>query len=415
MEEAAPDASAPPEASAANPPDAAALIAAFDAPAPGTVGIEDEIMLLDPDTLELSPVAPAVLARARPEDPLKLELPSSQLEVLTPVRRYVSALAAPLLAGRRRASELCADLALPAVAAVHPFSPGVGELNRLPRYRHTLEEYGPVAVRQLVCATQVHVAVGSAAAALAVYNAARAYLPLVAALAANGPIYEGQDSGLSSVRPKLSALLPRQGVPPAFESWEALASAYRFGARFGTFPEPRTWWWELRPHPLYGTLEFRVPDGQTTAADALAIAAVIQALVAWLADRHAAGNPLPVPQSWRIDENRWSACRHGVDGHMADLDTGRPRRTRDVLLELLEVLAPVAARLHSTDELTHARAMVARGGAVRQREVFAADGARGVAAWLAGRFVEPPGWLAEATSTAVAPASSADGPGMTAS
>ena len=120
-----------------------------------------------------------------------------------------------------------------AAAAVHPFSSPAGELNQFERYGHTLAEYGPVARRQLVCALHVHVAVGSADETLAVYNAARSYLPLIAGLAANGPIYAGADTGLASVRPKLCELLPRQGVPPALGSWEELAAAYRWGAAAG--------------------------------------------------------------------------------------------------------------------------------------------------------------------------------------
>src|SRR5207302_7619401 len=132
------------------------------------------------------------------------------------------------------------------------------ELNRLERYERTIREYGVRAQRQLVCALQVHVSVGDADGALAVYNAARSYLPLLAALAANAPFYEGHDTGLASVRPKLAELLPRQGVPPAIASWEAYAGALSWGAGTGAFPDPGMWWWELRPHPQFGTLEFRV-------------------------------------------------------------------------------------------------------------------------------------------------------------
>ncbi len=197
---------------------------------------------------------------------------------------------------------------------MHPFSSGVGELNAGERYEHTRAEYGHVATRQLVCALQVHVALGGAERTLAVYNGLRAYLPLLAALAANAPFYEGRDCGLASVRPKLSELLPRQGVPPPIPSWAHYAELLRWGRRSGTFRDPRTWWWELRPHTLYGTLEFRVPDAQSTVADAAAVTAVAYGLVHWLAARHDAGESLPTVETWRIEENRWSACRHGTPG-----------------------------------------------------------------------------------------------------
>jgi carboxylate-amine ligase len=250
-----------------------------------------------------------------------------------------------------------------------------------------MREYGGIARRQLVCAFQVHVAVGDAERALAVYNAARSYLPLLAALAANAPFYEGRDTGLASVRPKLGELLPRQGVPPPLASWEEYAQALRWGASAGVLANPGTWWWELRPHGRFGTLEYRVPDGQTTVADAAAIAALIQSLVAWLAERHRDGETLPVAPTWRIEENRWSACRYGVEGSMADLETGVRRHTRDLLSELLGRLEAVASRLEAAEQLAHARELIDRNGAINQRRVAAESGIQAVPAWLAERFL----------------------------
>jgi len=370
-------------------PDAGALRAAFDAPLPYTVGIEDEVMLLDPETMELAPVAQELLGRCDDGDPFKLELPAAQLEIVSPISQAVDQLGEALLSARQTAVHRGRGLVTPASAGVHPFSSGIGKLNRLPRYRHTVREYGVIASRQLVCALQVHVAVGEATAALAVYNAVRSYLPLLAALAANAPIYEGCDSGLASVRPKLSGLLPRQGVPPALESWEALAEVYRWGATAGAFSEPRTWWWELRPHPGYGTLEFRVPDAQSGVGDATAVAAVIQALVVWLAERHRSGEQLRTDPTWRIEESSWSACRHGVAGTMADLRTGAQRPTAESLLELIDALEPVARRLGGPAGLTHARRLVTRNGAIAQREVLREGGPRELMRWLVARFLAP--------------------------
>ena len=223
------------------------------------------------------------------------------------------------------------------------------------------------------------------------YNAAREYLPWLGALAANSPFYEGRDIGLASVRAKLGQLLPRQGVPPALESWEAYSAALDWGVASGAFPDPGSWWYELRPHPRFGTLELRVPDGQATVGDAAAIAAVAQALVAWLAERHDAGDITPVPPapSWQIEENRWSACRYGVEGQMADLQTGAIRPTRDCLHDLLDALEPVALRLEAGAGLARARELVEVNGAMAQRRVADEDGIGAVAGWLANRFLEP--------------------------
>ena len=363
------------------------LRAAFDSAAPFTVGIEEEVMLLHPQTLELAPVAPTVLARLGGDDRFKLELPASQLEIVLGPCASVSELA-PALADARHALARAADgIALPAAAGAHPFSAAVGALNSGERYAQVIAQYGPMAKRQLVCALQIHVAAGGAERTLAVYNALRSYLPLLAALAANAPFYEGVDTGLASVRPKLCELLPRQGVPPVIESWEEYARSLAWGRRAGAFADSRMWWWELRPHPEYGTLEIRVPDSQSSAADAIAVAGVAHATVLWLAERYDAGEQLPSPPTWRIEENRWSACRDGPGGTMADPGAGEPRPTRDWLLELVELLGPIAQRLDATAGLDHARRLIAEGGAAAQRRMAEADSAHGAAAWLAERFL----------------------------
>jgi carboxylate-amine ligase len=212
-------------------------------------------------------------------------------------------------------------------------------------------------------------------------------LPLLAALAANAPFYEGADTGLASIRPKLGELLPRQGVPPAIESWEAYAETFRWGAVSGAFRNAGTWWWELRLHPGFGTLEFRVPDAQSSVADAAAIAAVAQALVAWLGERHDAGEELPVLPTWRIEENRWSACRDGIEGHMADLQTGTLDSTRAHWEKLLADVRPYGARLHSQQALAHAGEMTRANGAIAQRRVAKQGGVAAVARWLTEQFL----------------------------
>jgi carboxylate-amine ligase len=360
----------------------------FDAVEPFTVGLEEEVMLLEPGTLDLLARGPELLERLPDDGRFKLEMPASQLELLTPPRGDVPTAIADLRAARHALLDGLAGVARPAVAGVHPFSKAEGKLNPGPRYAHMAGEYGPSARRQLVCALQVHVAVGGADRTLAVYNRLREQLPLLAALAANAPMYEGRDTGLASVRPKIAELLPRQGVPPALTGWDELEGELRWGAAAGTVPGPSSWWWELRPHLDYGTLELRVPDAQTTLADAGAIAAVAQTLVAWLAERDTDGvENDPVP-TWRIEENRWSACRHGIEGEFADLRSGERRPARDRLHSLIDQLEPVAEGFGAAAHLAHARSLVERNGALRQRAVAAEAGPRGVAEWLARRFAE---------------------------
>jgi glutamate---cysteine ligase / carboxylate-amine ligase len=348
----------------------------FDTPSPVTVGLEEELLLLDAETLDLAPHAPEVIDALGGDPRFKLEMPAAQLEIVTAPHATVAEAARELARARAALERAAAGAFRVAGAGAHPFASGVGPLNPGRRYEAIEAEYASVARRQLVFGLHVHVAVRGADRALAVYNALRSYLPELAALAANAPFYEGGDSGLASVRSRISGLLPRQGVPPALPSWDAYEEALRWCA----FDDPRQWWWELRLHPAFGTVEVRVADTQTTVADTAAVGAVVHALVTHLVARHDGGEELPVAESWRIDQNRWSACRHGVDGAMSDLRTGERRPTRERLGALLDSLDL------EPEPLARARAMLECNGAARQRAVAAERGLHGLAGWLADGF-----------------------------
>ena len=373
-----------------DPLSAADLRARFDAHQSFTIGLEEELMLLDPATLDLVPEAEALLG----DPPLagdprfKRELPAAQVEIAAPPAPTVGEAAALVAAGRRALADAAGPRFAFAAAGVHPFAPEEGELNSGEVYDHTRREYGPVARRQLVFGLHVHVAVPGADRAMAVHNGLRSLLPELAALGANGAFHAGHDTGLASIRPLISRMLPRQGVPPALSSVEAYAAALAWGRAAGALPSVSQWWWELRLHPLQGTVEVRVPDAQPTVAEAAAVAAVVHAAVAALAEGDL--RP-PVADAWRIEENRWSACRHGVEGTLADLETGERRPTRERLHGLLDALEPSAGALGCAAELAAARALVERNGALRQRDVAAAAAgvhpAVAVAADVAARFL----------------------------
>ena len=360
----------------------AAIRAAFDEPAPLTVGIEEELMLIDPTSLDLAPRAADVIARTGGDPRYKLELPAAQLEIVSPPLASASAVHDFLTRARADLKVVAADLGLRlGCAGVHPFAHVEGQLNSGERYERTVQEYGRIARRQLVFGLQVHVAVRGADRALAVYNAMRGWLPELMALTANAPFYDGEDSVLATVRPKVNELLPRQGVPPVIPSWDEWADALRWGAALGTVPEPRVWWWELRPHPAYGTLEVRVPDAQTTADDAAGVVAAVHCLAHWLGGRHDAGEELAAPPTWRIEENRWRALSRGLDGELADLKTGEVSTARERLHALFDDLSGAARELGCEAELDFARALAGSNGADRQRAAAGGD-ARAAVEWL---------------------------------
>ncbi|MCW3013669.1 MAG: glutamate--cysteine ligase [Solirubrobacterales bacterium] len=362
---------------------------AFDRAGRFTVGVEEELMLLDRRTLDLAPESARVLRDLEGDERFRPELPAAQLEVITDAAANVPAAIAQLAASHRTLRATVGPGLRVAGAGTHPFASPIGVMSDGARYQEIVAEYGWAAVRGMVFGLHIHVAVGGADRSLAVYNALRSYLPQVAALAGNAPFLAGADTGLASVRPKIAEGFPRQGIPPALPTWQDYADLLSWGRNTGAIPDAKHLWWELRLHPTYGTIEVRAPDMPTRLADTGAIVAVVQALMAWLAERHDRGERLPVAADVRIAENRWRALRHGLDGTLVDLVTGEPQGTRQSIADTLDALRDVAWRLGSAAQLAHARALLRCNGAQSQRAIAAERGLHGLVGWLADRFDEP--------------------------
>jgi glutamate---cysteine ligase / carboxylate-amine ligase len=369
-------------------PDAAALRHGFDEPSEMTVGLEEEVMLLEPAGLDLLPRSADVLTRLDGDPAVKGELPASQLELLSRPSATVGQAAHALGSARLRLAEAAQGIGRLAGVGVHPFASALGVLSADQRYAAMVTEHGLVARHQLVFGLHVHVAVRPLDRALAVYNALRGYLPDLTALAANAPFHAGVDTGFASVRPKLSELLPRQGVPPSFVGVEDYAAALRWAQTAQALTDARQWWWELRLHPTFATIEVRVCDSQPTVTQTAALAAVVHALCGWLGQRHDAGDLPPSGRTWQIEANRWSALRHGVHGTMADLHDGTPERTSERIERLLTDIRPAAARLGCGTELDDAHDILAAPAPDRHRAIAEAEGLTGLVDWLAGRFLE---------------------------
>ncbi len=343
-------------------------------------------MLLHPETHDLVPDCLRVLARLHGDTRFKPELPAAQLEIVTAPAPCVADAVGELRDAHATLRAAVGSELRVAGAGTHPFAAPVGVMSDGPRYQEIVAEYGWAAVRGMAFGLHVHVAVGGADRTLAVYNALRSYLPQLAALAGNAPYLAGADTGLASVRPKLAEAFPRQGIPPALATWDDYAELLRWGRATGAIPDAKHLWWELRLHPVYGTIELRAPDMPSTLADTGAIAAVTQSLAAWLAARFDAGEALEVAPDMRIAENRWRALRHGLGGTLADLRTGELTGSRETIAATLDELDGVGADLGCTAELTAARLLLARNGTEAQRAVAAEAGLHGLVGWLADRF-----------------------------
>lgn len=355
---------------------------------PLTVGIEEEVLLLDPQSGAPAPVASKVLDRVAGDARFTGELPAAQIEIRLPPADTVGDALAALRTARADLTCALAGLARPAAAGVHPCAPARGVLNDDPRYETLRAEFGPLAQLQQVCALQVHVDVGGPARTIAVHDALREYLPDIAALAANAPVYGALDSGFASVRPLICGLLPRQGVPPALIDPARHAAELTWGASAGV-SDPATWWWEMRPHAVHGTLEIRVADGQTTLGQAGAVMAFVVALAATIGRDIDAHGARPVAPTWRIEENRWAVCRDGLGATVTDVHTGERAPVADRLLDLVAGLRPAAAELGCARELAVVRHLVAAGGgAAGQRRAAFAHGIAALPEYLADRYLD---------------------------
>jgi carboxylate-amine ligase len=347
-----------------------------------TLGIEEELILADPVTFAPLEAIETVLGAV--EDPrIMAEFRAAQVELVTPVGVTVGSLRAELAAARSSMVEALGGRVRLIGAGTHPVSTGPAVITDRPRYRQIAAEHPWVLRRGLPCGLHVHVGLGDPGEALAIYNAARAYLPELAALASNSPFFEGEDSCLASTRLKLVEDHPRFGIPPAFATWRDFAEFVMWGAGGGLFADVTYLWWDLRLRPDLGTLEFRIADAQTSLDHTAAIAAVVQSLVSALRLRIRSGERLAAHPTHMLNENRWRAVRDGLDGQLVDLVTGEAVPTRSRIASLLLELEPYAADLGCPDELELAWPMVVQNGARRQRDVAATRGLDGLLSWLA--------------------------------
>ena len=289
----------------------------FGATPPYTVGIEEEFQLVDPATGELSPIVEKVLAANGTFDSLAPELSQSCLELVSPVFEDVAGISRELPTLRRELAELVRGCGACLVSAgTHPFSnPLEQPLMPGERFAEVEQEMGWVARTQAIYGLHVHVAVPDSGAAIRAVNTLAGYTPLLLALLANSPYWRGVDTRLSSARIKIFEIFPRSGLPPAFRDWEEFERHVETFIRSGSIPDYTWCWWDVRPHPKFGTVEVRALDAQTNVSRTIALTALIQCLVA--ASGEQAADERPESRLY-IEENKWRATRYGLDARFYD-------------------------------------------------------------------------------------------------
>jgi carboxylate-amine ligase len=307
---------------------------------------------------------------------IKPELMESVLEIATePCRNAVEA-GQQLVALRAQVRDAADDKGLSiGSAGTHPFA--MWEDQRIvarPRYRDLVSALRFVARQELIFGMHVHVGVSDPEKAIHVANGIRVHLPVLLALSANSPFWRADSTGLVSTRTPIFRAFPRVGIPPAYASWEDYQRRIAFMVSSGVMEDYTYLWYDVRPHPNFGTVEIRVCDAQTRVEHTIALAALIQAMVKELSEHFESGQKLSDYPWEMLDENKWLASRHGLEGELVDLPTQERVQAKALARRLLDRLREHAHDLGAGDALDGIEDLVGRGnGAARQVVVYEAN------------------------------------------
>jgi carboxylate-amine ligase len=341
-----------------------------------TVGIEEEMMILDPSSLDLTNGIDSMLGEHPSSGEIKPEFLESVLEIATVPCPNVPSVAAELVALRAAARDRAESRELKIGAAgTHPFARW--EDQRVvsdDRYRGLIRSLGFVARQEVVFGMHVHVGMADPEEAVAVANGLRPYIPLLIALSANSPLWRGEPTGLMSSRVPIFRAFPRVGLPPRFDDWSDFERRVGALSESGVIEDYTFLWYDVRPHPRLGTIEIRAMDSQTRVEHTIALSAFVLSLVKLLVEEFREGAHAPDPPWEILDENRWLAARHGLEAKLVDYSTATVIGVRELTASLLERLSPHASELRCERELDGIHDLLRAGnGALRQQMVFEAN------------------------------------------
>jgi carboxylate-amine ligase len=354
----------------------------FESSERSSLGVEWELQLVDRQTRELSAGAVEILEQLRPEGAdehpkAKHELLQSTIEIITGICTTVSEAKADLAgtlaevvaaADRRGLGLLC--------AGTHPFTDWQSQaVSPKERYLELVERMQWLARRLQIFGVHVHVGVRAPEKAIPIVNALCQYVPHFLALSASSPFWVGSDTGLASVRTKVFESMPTAGLPYQLSGWPDFENYMETLISTKAIESVREVWWDIRPHPNFGTVELRICDGLPTLDEIGAVAALSQCLVEQFDTQLDRGYTLPTPVSWVLRENKWRAARYGLDADIVVDDKGTVRPVRQEILDLIEMLMPTAKRLDCEAELADVERILDVGASYqRQRSVAAASG-----------------------------------------
>jgi glutamate---cysteine ligase / carboxylate-amine ligase len=340
-----------------------------------TIGIEEELMILDATSFELVNAIEALLEPA-PVGEIKPELMESVLEISTEPCANITEAGEQLrrLRGQVANTARSKELAIGS-AGTHPFA--MWENQRIvarPRYRDLISALRFVARQELIFGMHVHVGIDDPDKAIHVANGMRVHLPVLLGLSANSPFWRADATGMASTRTPIFRAFPRVGIPPSYEDWADYQRRIDFMTTAKVIEDYTYLWHDVRPHPNFGTVEVRVMDSQTHIEHSLGLAALVQALMRELAEHFETGEPLSSYPWEMLDENKWLAARHGLEGELVDLPSSDRVATRVLAQRLIDRMRDHCVDLGSLSELEQVEDLLQRGnGAARQVVVYEAN------------------------------------------
>ena len=340
-----------------------------------TLGIEEEFQIIDPETRELRSHIQEILADGKVllKEHVKSEMHQSVVELGTEICSDVRCVRQEVLQLRSELAMLAAHDGLKiASAGTHPFSHWMDQLTTVDeRYTTIVQDMQQIARANLIFGLHVHVGIPDREAGIDIMNQARYFLPHLYALSVNSPFWLGQNTGLKAYRQMIFERFPRSGIPDAFESLSEYEDYLKLLVMTGCIDNAKKIWWDIRLHPFFDTIEFRICDAQSRVEDTIALAAIMQAIVVKLHKLRCANVTFRMYPRRLIDENRWRASRYGLDGKMIDFGRNCEMDERELLHEMLEFIAPEIDELGSQRELAHIERIMREGtGADRQLAVW---------------------------------------------
>lgn len=340
-----------------------------------TLGIEEEYMVLDPETRELKSHEQRIVQEGEKviKDKVKAEMHQAVVEVGTDICQDIDEAYMDVATLRKTISGIAGELGLwVGASGTHPFSHWERQLiTDHVRYSNIIKELQEAARSNLIFGLHVHVGMESREMAIHIANSARYFLPHVYALSTNSPFWEGRQTGYKSFRTKVFDKFPRTGIPDFFDSIETYDNYIKLLVKTNCIDNAKKIWWDLRVHPFFNTVEFRICDVPMTVQETITIAALFQGICAKIYKLRMENLNFIMYPRMLINENKWRAGRYGIEGSMIDFGKETEVNTRVLIFELLDFIDDVSGPLGIKNAIGYVHKILEEGtGADRQLKVF---------------------------------------------